>query len=114
MQKVQNTKMVNPVKISQVLYIDEIVKDPGDRAKAGANEAEDAERTRSNTRIPCVPQRNPVHKRVPVQSEEKTRGGQSRAAPEETALDCTAKFKSVETPARNARKERQNKTSDRS
>ena len=57
MQKVQNTKMVNPVKISQVQYIDEIVKDPGDRAKAGANEAEDAERTRSNTRIPCVPQR---------------------------------------------------------
>ena len=68
MQKVQDTKVVNHVKISQVQYIDEIVKDSSDRAEAGADEAEDAERT----------------KRVPVQSEEKTHDEQSRAAPEET------------------------------
>ena len=40
MQKVQNTKVVNSVKISQVQYIDEIVKDPSDRAEAGADDAE--------------------------------------------------------------------------
>ena len=45
-QKVQNTKAVNPVKTSQVQYIDDSVKDPNDRAEAGADEAEDAERTR--------------------------------------------------------------------
>ena len=38
MQKVQNTKMVNPVKIPQVQYTDEIVKDPSDCAEAGADE----------------------------------------------------------------------------
>ena len=46
MQKVQNTKVVNSMKFSQVQYIDEIVKDPSDRAEAGADEAEDAERTK--------------------------------------------------------------------
>ena len=33
MQKVQNTKVVNPVMISQVQHIDEIDKDPSDRAQ---------------------------------------------------------------------------------
>ena len=39
MQKVQNTKVVNPVKISQVQFI-EVVRTPSDRAEAGADEAE--------------------------------------------------------------------------
>ena len=46
MQKVQNTKVVNTVKFSQVQYIDELLKDPSDRAEAGADEAEDAETTK--------------------------------------------------------------------
>ena len=46
MQKVQHTKVVNPVKISQMQYIDEIVRNPSDRAEAGADDAEDAERSR--------------------------------------------------------------------
>ena len=47
MRKVQNTKVVNPVKISQVQFIDEIVKDPSDRAEAGAYDAKDADRTKA-------------------------------------------------------------------
>ena len=46
-KKVQNTKVVNSVKISQVQYIDDIVRNPGDRAEADG--AEDAERTKRNT-----------------------------------------------------------------
>ena len=51
--KCQNTKVVNPVEFSQVQQIDETVKDPSDREEAGADEAE---RTKRNTRIPCVSQ----------------------------------------------------------
>ena len=53
-QKVQNSKVVNSVKISQVQSMDEIVKDPSDHAEAGADDAEDADRTKRNTGIPCV------------------------------------------------------------
>ena len=54
MQKVHNTKVVNPVKIYHVQYIDETVKDPSNRAEA--DEAEDAERTERNTLISRAPQ----------------------------------------------------------
>ena len=49
MQKVQNTKVVNSVKISQVQFIDEVVRNPSDRAEAGA---EDAERTKGTHGYP--------------------------------------------------------------
>ena len=52
MQKVQNTKVVNTVKISQVQYIDETVKDPSDRAEAGADDTRDAERTKGTPGYP--------------------------------------------------------------
>ena len=51
MQKVQNTKVKNTVKISQVQYINEIVKDPSDRADLGADEKKTLKRMK---RIPCV------------------------------------------------------------
>ena len=53
-KKVQNSKVVNSVKISQVQSMDEIVKDPSDHAEVGADDAEDADRTKRNTGIPCV------------------------------------------------------------
>ena len=49
-----------PFKISQVQSIDEIVKFPSDRAEAGAD---DAERTKRNTRISCVSQQTQSTKR---------------------------------------------------
>ena len=53
MQKVQNTKMVNPVKTSQVQHIDEIVKDPSEHAEVQMMQMMLKEQKR-NTRIPCV------------------------------------------------------------
>ena len=71
MQNVENTKVVNPVKISHVQYIDEIVKVPSDRAEAGADDAEDADRTKRNTRIPCVSQQTQsTTRRLAVNSRE--------------------------------------------
>ena len=179
MQMVQNTKVVNPVKTSQVQYIDEIVKDPSDHAEAGADDAEDAERTKGTPGNPVYlnrtsRQESPSAERSTSRGEsadkEKAHDEQSRAAPEETVPEeiasmkappdmktgrsmriclsrvvpvdheargqvkvkekssCrsegtqstqkkrlyTTKFESVGTPACNARKERQNKTRERS
>ena len=53
MPTMQNkTEVVNPVRTSQVQYIDAIVKGPSDHAEAGADDAEDAERTKGKPRIP--------------------------------------------------------------
>ena len=51
-----NTEVVNPVRTSQVQYIDAIVKGPSDHAEAGADDAEDAERTKLKTHYTCVSQ----------------------------------------------------------
>ena len=64
----KNTEVVNPVRTSQVQYIDEIVKGPSDHAEAGADDAEDAERTKGKPGYLCI-STDPVHKGVPVQSE---------------------------------------------
>ena len=87
MQKVQNTKVVNSVKISQV---DEAVRYPSDRADAGA---EDADRTKGTPGYTVwfnrpSPQESPSAERSTSRGEsadkEKTHDEQSRAAPEET------------------------------
>ena len=80
MQKVQNTKVVNFVKISQVQYIDEIVKDPSDCAETGADDAEDADRPKKEHPDTLCISTDPV-------LNEKIHDEQSRAAPEGTVPD---------------------------
>ena len=90
----KNTEVVNPVRTSQVQYIDEIVKGPSDHAEAGADDAEDAERTKKKTPDTCVSQQTRSTresqcraKHLESADKEKTHKEQSRAAPEETVPD---------------------------